>query len=67
MGTIYGITIAVIEIIVIPPQAIFNCQNSFNPMLFLHRLRRYIGRYVGIIFYVRFTWELIETDRHQIM
>jgi hypothetical protein len=40
-GTISSITVAVIKIIVIPLQAIFNCQNSFNPMLFSHRLRRY--------------------------
>ena len=53
MGTLSGITVAVINIVVIPLQAIFNCQNSFNPMLFSHRLRRYIGRYVGIFFYVR--------------
>jgi hypothetical protein len=48
MGTISGITVAEILIMVIPLQAVFNCQNSFNPMLFSHRLRRYIGRYISI-------------------
>jgi hypothetical protein len=47
MGTLSGITVAVINIVVIPLQAIFNCQNSFNPMLFSHRLRRYKGRNVS--------------------
>ncbi len=37
MGTISGIIVAVNKIIVIPPQAIFNFQNSYNPMLFSHR------------------------------
>ncbi len=47
MGTISNITVAVIKIVVISPQADFNCQNNFNPMLFSHRLHRYIGRYVS--------------------
>jgi hypothetical protein len=53
VGTIYSITVAVTKIVVIPLQAVFNCQKSFNPMLFTQRLHRYIGRYVGIFFYVR--------------
>jgi hypothetical protein len=44
MGTIYVITVAVFKIVVIPLQAVFNCQNLFNPMLFLYR---YVGTWVG--------------------
>jgi hypothetical protein len=40
MGTISGIIVAVIKIVVIPPQVVFNFQNSYNPMLFSHR---YVG------------------------
>jgi hypothetical protein len=55
----YGITVAVIKIIVIPPQAVFNHQNSLSPMLFSHGLCRYIGRYISwclIIALLSLTW-----------
>jgi hypothetical protein len=36
-GTInHNITVAVFKIVVIPPQAVFACQNSFSPMLLSH-------------------------------